>query len=75
MAEVEVFLSDLSIRLEVLTPTIARAAAKLRSKSRSLRLPDAFVLATAAELGAAVVLTGDESWTRVSRRITVIKRR
>ena len=74
VAEVEAFLADFSIRLEVLTPAIARAAAKLRSESRSLRLPDALVLATAEELGVDVVLTGDESWTRISDRVTLIRR-
>ena len=74
VAEVEAFLSDLSIRLEALTPAIARAAAKLRSESRSLRLPDALVLATAEELGAEVVLTGDESWAKISDNVTLIQR-
>jgi predicted nucleic acid-binding protein len=73
VAEVEAFISDLSIRLEALTPAIARAAAELRSESRSLRLPDALVLATAEELGAQVVLTGDESWARISDRVTLIQ--
>jgi predicted nucleic acid-binding protein len=74
VAEVEAFLSDFSIRVEALTPAIARAAAKLRSESRTLRLPDALVLATAAELGAEVVLTGDESWAKVSDTVTLIQR-
>ena len=74
VAEVEAFLSDFSIRLEALTPAIARAAAKLRSESRSLRLPDTLVLATAEELGAELVLTGDESWARISDRVTLIHR-
>lgn len=75
VAEIEAFLSDFAIRLESLTPAIARAAAKLRSESRSLRLPDALVLATAEELGAEVVLTGDESWARISGRIRLVQRR
>jgi predicted nucleic acid-binding protein len=74
VAEVEAFLADFAIRLEALTPTIARAAAKLRSEFRSLRLPDALVLATAAELEADTVLTGDESWARISSRVTLIQR-
>lgn len=74
VAEVEAFLSDFSFRFEALTPAIARAAAKLRSESRSLRLPDALVLATAEELGVDVVLTGDESWARISDRVTLIRR-
>ena len=73
VAEVEEFLADFAIRIEVLTPAIARAAAKLRSDSGSRRLPDALVLATAAESNADVVLTGDESWPRVSTRVTLIQ--
>ena len=75
VAEVEAFLADFSIRLEALSAAMARAAAKLRSESRSLRLPDALVLATAEELGAEVVLTGDESWARIRGRVTLIQRR
>jgi predicted nucleic acid-binding protein len=74
VAEVEAVLSDFSIRPETLTPAIARGAAKLRSESRSLRLPDALVLATAAELGAEVVLTGEESWAKISDNVTLIQR-
>jgi predicted nucleic acid-binding protein len=71
---VEAFLADLSVRVEALTPAIARTAAKLRSEPRSLRLPDTVVLATADELEADVVLTGDESWARISDRVTLIQR-
>ena len=73
VAAVEAFITDFSIRLEPLTPAMARAAAGLRSASRSLRLPDALVLATADELEADVVLTGDESWARVSQRVSLIR--
>jgi predicted nucleic acid-binding protein len=73
VAEVEAFLADIDIRIEPMTPAIARTAAQLRSGSRSLRLPDALVLATADQLEADDVLTGDESWTRISgRRVTLI---
>lgn len=75
VAEVEAFVRDFAIRIDPMTPAIARAAAQLRSKFRSLRLPDAFVLATADELAADVVLTGDESWARISSRVALIERR
>lgn len=74
VAEVEAFLADFAVRIEPTTPAIARAAAKLRSASRSLRLPDALVLATADELQADGVLTGDESWTPISGRVKLIHR-
>jgi predicted nucleic acid-binding protein len=72
VAEVEAFLSDLGVRIETVTAVIARVAARLRSSSRSLRLPDALVLATADELAAERVLTGDESWARLSARVMLI---
>lgn len=74
VAEVESFLADFGIRIEAITPAIARAAARLRSEFGTLRLPDALVLATADELEAGSVLSGDESWVRVSGRVTLIRR-
>jgi predicted nucleic acid-binding protein len=74
VAEVEAFLSDFGVRLQAITAEVARAAARLRSSSRGLRLPDALVLATADELEAATVLTGDESWARISDRVSLIQR-
>ena len=74
VAEVEAFLADLAIRVWAMTAGTARAAAQLRSKSRSLRLPDALVLATADELEGDRVLTGDESWARISDRVALIQR-
>jgi predicted nucleic acid-binding protein len=74
-AEVEAFVRDFAIRIDAMTPAIARAAAQLRSQSRGLRLPDALVLATADELAADVVLTGDESWARISSRVALIQQR
>jgi predicted nucleic acid-binding protein len=75
VAEVEAFVRDFAIRIDATTPAIARAAAQLRSQSRGLRLPDALVLATADELAADVVLTGDESWARISSRVALIQQR
>jgi predicted nucleic acid-binding protein len=69
---VEEALSALTVRLEPVTPTIARSAATLRARHRSLRLPDALVLATADVLGAAKVLTADRAWPRISRKVRLI---
>ena len=74
VAEIEAFLADFAVHIEEMTPSIARAAAHLRSESRSPRLPDTLVLATADELEADRVLTGDESWARISSRVTLIQR-
>ena len=70
---VDAFLADLGVTIEPITPAIARAAARLRSKRAGLRLPDALVVATALELGADALLTGDASWAKVSRRVVVVR--
>jgi hypothetical protein len=75
VAEVEAFLTDFAVRIEPITAAIARAAARLRSGRKGLRLPDALVLATADEVSADRVLTGDESWTKISRRVTLVRTR
>ena len=61
VAEVESFVSDLAIRIEPITARIARTAARLRSERRSLRLPDAFVIAVGDEIDADAMLTADGS--------------
>jgi len=65
------FVSDIGIRIEPLTPDVAERAARLRANHRSLRLPDALVLATGEVLDADV-LTCDRTWPRLTRRARVI---
>ena len=69
---VEEALAALAVRLESVTPAIARAAAALRARHRGLGLPDALVLATADVLGAARVLTADRACSKVSRKVRLI---
>lgn len=73
VAEVAAFLSDFGVRVQPIATEVAYAAARLRGESRSVRLPDALVLAAAGVLGADVVLTGDESWTRIGDRVVLIR--
>jgi predicted nucleic acid-binding protein len=75
VAKVDAFLADFAIKVEPITATMARAAAQLRSSCKSLRIPDALVLASADEIGADVVLSGDESWKKTSRRVTIVRAR
>jgi len=73
VAEVEAFLSDLVVRVEPITASIARTGARLRSEWTSLKLPDALVLACGDEVEADVILTGDGSWETLSKRVTVVR--
>ncbi len=68
VASLERFIGDFGMRITPLTPDVARLAASLRAHTPSLRLPDAFVLATGDVLNAAVVLTGDLAWPKLSAR-------
>jgi predicted nucleic acid-binding protein len=51
---------------------VAVAAAKLRADHRSLRLPDALVLAVAEVTNADTVLTGDKKWSTVDPRVELV---
>ena len=62
----EEFISDFGMQIAPLTAEVANRAALLRAKNSSLRLPDAFVLATGEAFDAAVVLTGDRAWLKLS---------
>jgi predicted nucleic acid-binding protein len=55
-----------------LDESVAVNAARLRATHRSLRLPDAVVLATAQVLDAGTVLTGDKQWQKVDSRVRLI---
>ncbi len=55
-----------------ITDRIAEHAAELRARHPKLRLPDALVIATGSTLRADVVLTGDASWRRLGKAISVL---
>jgi predicted nucleic acid-binding protein len=50
----------------------AKAAAAYRAQHRTLRLPDAFVLAVGKILNASTVLTADQAWQRIDARVRII---
>lgn len=63
---VDAFLAALPCDIEAASRPIARRAAELRSHvGRGLRLPDAFVIATALELSADSILTADRGWPAI----------
>jgi predicted nucleic acid-binding protein len=56
----------------VIDDEVAVQAAKLRAQHRSLRLPDALVIATGIVDDAEVILTGDKRWAGVDQRVRVL---
>jgi predicted nucleic acid-binding protein len=66
VATVDAFLAALPAEVVALGADVARAAAALRAAHPGrLRLPDAFVLGTAKELQADLVLTAARRWPAV----------
>ena len=61
----DVAIDDLGIMIIPADRDIAREAAKLRAKHRTLRLPDALVIATAITRDADHLLTTDKRWKRL----------
>jgi predicted nucleic acid-binding protein len=72
LAEAREALTQLLLVIEPLTQSIAERAAELRGRHRTLRLPDALVLATGDIIGADKVLTADRRWARWSGRVQAI---
>lgn len=66
-------ITALQLQVEPLTGPIAERAAELRSRFRSLRLPDVLVIATAEVLSADAILTGDAAWRRVNPRVEIVR--
>lgn len=67
-SKVDQALCAIGIRVEPVTQEIARTAARLRAQHKSLRLPDALVLATGEVLDAQNIFTADRSWPKVTSR-------
>jgi predicted nucleic acid-binding protein len=63
----------LLLSIDPIDAPTAEAAADLRARFTSLRLPDAFVVARGDVIDADAVLTTDERWRRVSRRVEVVR--
>jgi predicted nucleic acid-binding protein len=63
----------LHIAIAEIGAPVAEEAARLRARHRSLRLPDALVIAHAEVLGADELLTTDARWLDYSPRVCVVR--
>jgi len=52
---------------------VAKVAAALRAGHRSLRLPDALVIAVGRVTDASAILTADTTWRGIDRRVRVVR--
>jgi predicted nucleic acid-binding protein len=70
VAAVRGLVERVPVEIAPLDAEVALAAAQLRARHRSLKLPDALVIATAAHLAADHLVTTDRGWpTRSKLRI------
>lgn len=67
LAAVRDLIDRVPIAIEPLDAEIAAAAAALRARHRSLKLPGALVIATAGHLDADHLITTDRTWPSQSR--------
>jgi len=68
----EAFVASIVDRVHDIDAAVAREAARLRARHKSLLLPDAFVLAVGVVLDADAVLTADARWAKVDSRVRVL---
>jgi len=74
VAAVRDLVDRVPIEVEPLDADVAIAAAALRARHRSLKLPDALVIATASHLDADHLITTDRMWpsrSKLKLRITI----
>lgn len=73
---VDALLADLPVGIEDATQDIAKVASRLRARHGSkMRLPDAFVCATAEVIGADLIVTADTSWPRLRVPVQLVARK
>lgn len=73
VATLDAFLDAMPAMVEPATREIGRRAASMRAAhGRGVRLPDALVLATAAVVGADLVLTTDGGWPDTGIAVRVL---
>jgi len=73
VATVDAFLDALPAAIEPVTRVVARRAAELRAQhGKTVRLPDALVIATALALGAESVTTTDGRWPSLPVHVEVV---
>ena len=72
LAVVDEFVDRLPVAILPIDRQVGRLAAAIRAAHRSIRLPDALVLAIATEIDADRVLTTDRGWPDTGVAVDVI---
>ena len=62
----------LHLHVTPIDESVAVEAARLRAQHSGLKLPDALVLASGEVLRAKSILTGDQRWLSISKRVSLV---
>jgi len=73
MARTEAFVDSIVDQVSPIDRTVAKVAAALRAAHKSIRLPDALVIAVGRSVGASAILTADTRWRGADRRVRVLR--
>jgi predicted nucleic acid-binding protein len=68
----EAFVDSLIDQLYPIDRAVAKDAARLRSQSKAVRLPDALVVAVGRVINATAIVTADARWEGLDRRVKVV---
>ena len=69
----EAFVDSVVDTVHPIDRDVTKIAAALRARHKSLRLPDALVLAVGRVTDASAILTADSRWRGVDRRVQVVR--
>ncbi len=69
----EAFVGSVVDVVQPIDRDVAKVAAALRAGHKSLRLPDAMVLAVGRVTAAPAILTADSRWSGVDKRVRIVR--
>lgn len=69
----EAFVDSVVDVVQPIDRDVARIAAGLRADHKSVRLPDALVLAVGRITNASAILTADARWRPIDRRVQIVR--
>lgn len=68
----EAFVDSIVDEVRPIDRQVAQAAATLRAGHKSIRLPDALVLAVGRIAEASAIVTADARWRKIDRRVQLV---
>lgn len=71
-ARTEAFVDSIVDLVPPIDRNVAKIAAALRAAHKSIRLPDALVIAVGRSVGASAIVTADARWRAADKRVQIL---